>query len=530
VSGADPDLLRSWAQRRPERYLLGWCLLCMTLGYTLVLGSVHAGGRGLAGADLLPLLTYALSLVGVHLVLVAARFRGDQVLVAAVAFLAGFGLLAQYRLGAFDGADARTLERYLFPGGVLVMLATVVAFMGGRYRALAQGPWVWGGLSLALVTALLFTGQRFRGGVYATGYTTPTEVLKLSIVLFLTGFIGRHAQALGQWHQRYPFLPPLDPLRALAAFWAALGALLAVQRDLGMIVILSVTLLAMLVAATRRIGYLVYGVLGAGGLGYLLFAVFSHGRRRIEAWRDPFEDPTGDGWQILQGLSGMYSGGLWGEGFGQGSPGYTPIASSDFIYSVVGEELGFVGCVVVVLFFLIVFARGMRIAEHSANQTGMLLATGLTAAIATQTFLNIGGVTKFVPLTGITLPFISHGGASLLTGFAALGLLLAISDTVPNTPRQTRQPAPKPSRPVQAPTAAPAKPRPAPKRKRTPKRTPEKVDGTGGRAGSRPQWPAKALAVGSHLTASAAGVSRLGPPRHAPAGRGSPRRRTRDCA
>jgi cell division protein FtsW (lipid II flippase) len=464
------ELRRAWDLRRPERRLLAWCLLSITLGFILVLGSVQAGGRSLTAADLAPLLGYALSLTCVHLVLVVMRFRGDQVLVAAVAFLAGFGLLAQYRLGTFTGADAGTLDRYLFPAGVLVMLATIAAFMGGRYRVLAAAPWVWGGLSLALVAALLLTGQRFRGGVYGLGFTTPTEAVKLTVIFFLAGFIGRHGQALGQWERPLHIpLPPWRPLWPLAAYWAALAVLLAIQRDLGMIVILSVALLAMLLAGTRRMGYLAYGLLAAGALGYLFIAVFEHGRRRIEAWQDPFEDPTGDGWQILQGLSGMYSGGLWGEGFGQGSPGYTPIAGSDFVYSVVGEELGFVGCVVVVLFFLIVFARGLRIAEHAQNQTGLLLAAGITAVIAAQTFLNIGGVTKFVPLTGITLPFISQGGASLLTAFAALGLLLAVSDTVPSAPRGGSRP---PARPRgQASTAVRPQPKPAPRRKRAPAST-----------------------------------------------------------
>jgi cell division protein FtsW (lipid II flippase) len=124
----------------------------------------------------------------------------------------------------------------------------------------------------------------------------------------------------------------------------------------------------------------------------------------------------------------MYSGGLWGEGFGEGNPEYTPIAESDFIYSVIGEELGFVGCVLVVAFFLLFFYRGLIIASRSRSSFGRLLCGGLTAVIAIQTFLNIGGVTKLVPLTGITLPFISHGGSSLLTGFVALGLMLAASD------------------------------------------------------------------------------------------------------
>jgi len=314
---------------------------------------------------------------------------------------------------------------------VLVMLAAAAAFMDGRYRVLAAGFWVWGGLSLALVALLLATGERFRGAVYGAGLITPTEVLKVSVVLFLAGFVEHHARALGRWHPRWPVVPNLEPLWRLAAFWALLTLLLLLQRDLGMAVILSLALLAVLVTGSGRWGYLGYGLASAGALAYLMLAVFEHGRRRIDAWLDPFQDPTGDGWQILQGLSGLYAGGLWGEGFGQGSPGYTPIAESDFIYSVIGEELGFVGCVVVVLFFLILFQRCIEIARRCRFPFGRLLATGLTAVLAAQTFLNLAGVTKLIPLTGITLPLISHGGASLLTAFGALGILLAVSDGLP---------------------------------------------------------------------------------------------------
>jgi cell division protein FtsW (lipid II flippase) len=124
----------------------------------------------------------------------------------------------------------------------------------------------------------------------------------------------------------------------------------------------------------------------------------------------------------------MYSGGLWGEGFGRGSPEYTPIAQSDFIYAVIGEELGFVGCLILLLFFLILLGRGFAVAARTASSFGRLLALGITTIAASQIFLNVAGVTKLVPLTGIPLPFISHGGSSLMTTFMSLGLLLAISD------------------------------------------------------------------------------------------------------
>jgi cell division protein FtsW (lipid II flippase) len=432
AASADTGFAAAWLRRRAERELLLGCLGCMALGFVLILGADAASGRQLGALDLLPLALYALALAGVHLSLVAAGFRGDQVLTATVAFLSGFGLLAQYRMGDFhNGPGALTLG--LVPAGFLVMTVGALAFANGRYRVLARGLWVWAGLSLVLVVVLLLTGQRFRGAVYALGFTTPTEVLKVTIPLALAAYLERQGQALARWHPRLP-LPPWRALWPLLAFFAVLIGLLALQRDLGMMLILGLAGLVVLASGTGRIGYLVYGLLAGAGLGALLLTVFEHGQRRLDAWLDPFQDPTGEGWQILQGLSGMYAGGLWGEGFGIGSPEYTPIAAADFIYSVIGEELGFLGCVVLVLFFLILLSRGIALAGPERPLFGRLLAAGLTTVLAVQTLLNIGGVTKSIPLTGTTLPFISHGGASLLTAFAASGLLLAISDGAPGRP------------------------------------------------------------------------------------------------
>lgn len=421
-----PGAATAWDLRIPERQLLLGCLLCVSLGFVMVLGAGIAVGRDIGFLDLLPLLAYALSLLAVHLTLVSSGFRGDQVLPAVVALLSGIGLLAQYRMGAFDSPDPWATSRFIFPAGVAVMLAVCLAGMRGRYQRLAGGPWIWAGLSLVLLAAVLVTGQRFRGGVFAAGFVTPTEALKVTVILFLAALIDRDAKILRKW-KRSPF-PPLKDLLPLLGFWSLLAGLLFVQRDLGMFVILSVALLIMLVVGTGRIGYIAYGVLAAAGVGYLSLKLFLHGQRRVLAWRNPFDDPTGDGWQVLQGLTGMFSGGLWGEGFGRGNPEYTPIAESDFIYSVIGEELGFVGCAVVVVFFLIFLARGLDIAGRTRSSYGMLLCTGLTTVAATQTFLNMGGVTKLIPLTGITLPFISQGGSSLLAAFVSMGLILAISD------------------------------------------------------------------------------------------------------
>ncbi|MGE5152704.1 MAG: FtsW/RodA/SpoVE family cell cycle protein [Bdellovibrio bacteriovorus] len=431
-------LAAAWARRRGERHLLLASLGSVTIGFILVLGSAHEAGGSLMTRDLLPLLTYAASLIGLHLALVLLGFRGDQVLVGVAAFLAGLGLLAQTRMGTLDRTEALVPGPLLLPMGLLVMVATAGAFMDGRHRQLARGFWLWGGLSLALVVLLLAIGQRFRGAVFGLGLVTPTELLKVTVVLFLAGYLDRHGRALGLWHPRLP-LPPWQPLWPLLAYWSGLMGLLLIQRDLGMVAILSVPLLALLVMGSGRGGYLAYGALAALILGFMVLGVFEHGGRRIGAWLDPFEDPTGDGWQILQGLSGLYAGGLWGEGFGQGSPGYTPIAESDFIYTVLGEELGFIGSTVVILFYLILFQRALQIATQSRCGFGRLLAAGVTAVLATQTFLNVAGVTKLIPLTGVTLPLISQGGASLITTFTGLGLLLAVSDGAPASPARQRK-------------------------------------------------------------------------------------------
>ena len=171
-------------------------------------------------------------------------------------------------------------------------------------------------------------------------------------------------------------------------FWAVPMGLLVLQRDLGMLVLLNAVLLVLAVVATGRISYLFVGVLGAGILGGVMFLFSAHGQARFTAWLTPFADPTGKSWQILQALSAMYSGGLWGVGLGGGSPQFIPIASSDFIYAVIGEELGYAGCGIVLVFYLVLFFRGYQIAARIAAPFGRLLATGIVTTLAFQTLLK----------------------------------------------------------------------------------------------------------------------------------------------
>lgn len=453
-----------WRLRAPERQLLGLALMTIGLGYLMLLGVRPKEGLIVAMPDLIPVLLWASAFIGAHLWLVLARFRGDQLILPIAAFLCGIGLLAQFRMGIFDGLRSSPLGLAILPAAVATMALLAHAGQRGRYQVLAAGQWTWALLSLAVLAILFLTGQRFRGAVYGIGFLTPAELLKLSLVLFAAAFVARHAKALGRW--RTP-IPPLRVLWPLLLVWLLVTALLLLKRDLGLVLILALTLLAILVAGSRHPGYLLYGLLAAGAGGAALLALFTHGQRRVAAWLDPFQDPTGAGWQVLQGLSGMYAGGLWGEGFSAVRPQYTPIAESDFIYAVIAEELGFAGSALVVGCLVLLLLRLIDIAGRTRAPFGQLLATGIACVLSVQTLLNLGGVTKALPLTGLTLPLISHGGSSLLTVCASLGLMLAISEEQPTRParaatkpaRRTRTGASRPK------TQSKAKPKTPPKTK-----------------------------------------------------------------
>jgi cell division protein FtsW (lipid II flippase) len=425
--------------RSSERQILFWVWLCQVLGFLLVLGIQAERGRPPAAADLMPLVLSTVAMLGVHLFLVLIRFRGDQTLLAAALFLSGLGLLAQYRMGALNpargGDDWRALT---FLAGPVLFAVTLTFFRGGRYGWLERlGP-LAGLLSLGLVAALLAMGSRFRGAVFAPGRFTPTELLKILVVIALAATLTRRRDELSKpsWFGLFPKPSAWMPL---AIYWTLLCGLLLLQRDLGMALILSAVLACMLLMATGRIRYILVTVLGAAGAGWLAWEHLAHSQRRFQAWLDPFGDPTGSGWQVLQGLSGMFAGGMWGAGFGQGNPERIPIAASDFIYAVIGEEFGFVGCVLLVCVYLLFFHRGLTVARSCHRLFDELLVGGLMTVFVVQAFVNIGGVTKAIPLTGVTLPFVSQGGSSFLTSFLGLAIILAASEPAPKARRGRSQ-------------------------------------------------------------------------------------------
>lgn len=407
-------------------------LYCMAFilffsGWLMVMTGKFALAPAITLPDIVPPLFMAASFLVVWLIIWLSGFRGDQFIPLLTLLLAGIGLLVQFRLGVFDFGDAPRASAYAYPLGVFAFLFTWLLFRAGRHSWLS-------GLAVpcllaacALLGGILLFGTRFRGAIFLAGQLNPAELVKLLLAVFLAWVMTEYRKPLQQTVAGIP-APPIRPLLTLALLWVLPMGLLIAQRDLGMIILLNLVLLVLVFMATGRWGYLAVGGAIAALAGYAGFQLFAHARLRFIAWQNPFSDPTGSGWQILQSLSAMFSGGMWGSGLGAGAPSIVPIAASDFVYAAIAEELGFVGCVFLAMLYLSLFYRGYRVADQQRNLFAQTLAAAITTMLALQVLMNIGGVTKAIPLTGITLPLISHGGSSLVTSFAMLGLLTALSE------------------------------------------------------------------------------------------------------
>jgi cell division protein FtsW (lipid II flippase) len=257
----------------------------------------------------------------------------------------------------------------------------------------------------------------------------PGEAAKLLIVAFLASYLADRHRALTAMPRRLGPLSLPEP-RQLLPILLAFGisfAVLVYQRDLGASVLLFLVFAAMLFAATGRYAYPASALALLAGGGLAAYRSFGHVRLRVEAWLHPFADFAGTGYQVAQGLFALGSGGLTGTGIGAGSPDLIPAAATDFVFAAVAEELGLAGAVAVIVAYGLLAAAGFGIALRARDQFRKLLAAGLTLTLALQTVLILGGVLRLLPLTGITLPFMSYGGSSLLANLVLVGLLARVS-------------------------------------------------------------------------------------------------------
>jgi cell division protein FtsW (lipid II flippase) len=253
--------------------------------------------------------------------------------------------------------------------------------------------------------------------------------------VFLAGYLSENRPLLIEQDTRLgPLrLPPLPYLAPMVAMWAIALGIVVVQRDLGAALLFFAVFLALAYAATGRLSLVIIGSILFFVGSALMANLFDHVRARVDIWLDPFADPLGTGYQVVQSLHAFARGGLLGTGLGDGLPmvgGRLPIPEvhTDFPLAALGEELGLVGVIAILGLFFVLIERGLRIGASAADDFRAILATGLALVVGVQAFIIAAGNLKVLPLTGVTLPFISYGGSSLLVNAIVVGLLLALSD------------------------------------------------------------------------------------------------------
>lgn len=342
--------------------------------------------------------------------------------------LAGIGLAMVTRL---DPKLATSQVVWLFVG-VAALVLTLIAVPSLERLARYKYTLMVGGLGLLLLPA--FIGREINGAklwirVGAFSFQ-PGEIAKILIVLFLAAYLAENREMLSVSTRSFFGLKLPEPrtLGPLLLMWVVSLLVLVFERDLGSSLLFFAIFLVMLYTATGRVSYVVVGLVlfGIGATG--AYFAFTHVHTRVDIWLHPFADAAGKGYQLVQSLFALAAGGLTGTGLGMGMPTRIPFVETDFIFSAIGEELGLLGASAVIICFLVFSVRGLATASRAKTDMAAFTAVGLVAAIALQAFVIIGGVTRLIPLTGVTLPFVSYGGSSLLSSFIALGLLLRAGD------------------------------------------------------------------------------------------------------
>ncbi len=337
----------------------------------------------------------------------------DIWLLVAVCVLAALGFFLQIRIAETVPGAGFFLPYAL---GLVCGIAMMFVFSGERAGSLMRGRWIALGVALALLAALLVFGRRYRGGLYLPGRFNPSELVKLCMVIFAAGTLAEGRVTVRR-------------LLELGTGYGAVALAVAVAGDFGLLAQIAGTGAAVLFAASWFWGIAAFTVL-AGGTAFMFARPSGHLATRLAVWRDPLADASGVGWQTLQGLTAVVSGGWWGVGTKLGDVRNVPIVSSDFVYTALAEEWGLLGCAIVLALYGVVIVRGLMVADRlsrTGNAGGALLATGLVASLAVQVLLNVGGVLNVVPMTGIPLPLLSLGGSSLVVTLVSLGLLLGLS-------------------------------------------------------------------------------------------------------
>lgn len=436
--------MQSSVRRNTELSLLILALIVGAGAMTLVALARSVERIALA----LPLMgVIAAGYIAAHVLVRRFAKQADPLVLPLVAILNAVGLAAVYRLDSRpDGFGPAQVTWTVV--GLVFFLGTL--FVLRDYRILARYKYILGFAGVFLLLLPMSPlGEEINGArlwLRFGGYSfQPGELAKVCLVVFFAAYLADRKELLSIATRRLGpmHLPDLKHFGPLLVMWGVSLAVMFYEKDLGSSLLFFSIFLVMLYIATARLAYMAFGMMlfAAGALiGYQLFP---HVQDRVTTWLNVFDPKIvqDEGFQLAQSLFAFATGGLFGTGLGEGRPDIIPEAHTDFVFSVVGEELGLLGTAAVLVCFMLLVARGLRIALNSRNDFGQLLASGLIAIFAIQTVIILAGVTRLLPLTGITLPFMSFGGSSILSNFILMAVVLRVShqDATERDPAMTSE-------------------------------------------------------------------------------------------
>ena len=410
------------------------------LGLVLLAAVLTAGAYVLAGlgrsaslpANVVPFLVVILALLAVgHVATRRLAPGGDGIVLPLAGLLNGIGYVFIARLDT----DLAGLQAVWTALGMTAFVGTLVLVRRTRDLERFRYTFALLGIGLLLMPLLPVLGQTINGARLWVRFGPvnfqPGEFAKIVLCVFFASYLVEKRELLSEAMSGGRFFlpkPDLKHLGPVALAWGLSLVIMIAEKDLGSSLLFFTLFVAMLWVATGRASYLVIGgTLFAAG-AWIAWSSFSHVQDRVSIWIDPWKDAADTGYQIVQALFAFAAGGMTGTNLGQGSPQRIPAVTTDFIFAAIGEELGLLGTVAVLTAFLLMVGTGIRIALRAEPPFEKLLAAGLTTIIAVQSFVILGGVVRVVPLTGVTLPFVSYGGSSLLANYMLLALLLRVSD------------------------------------------------------------------------------------------------------
>jgi cell division protein FtsW (lipid II flippase) len=420
-------------------------LALLLLAIAIVLVAYLNVGLAINGSFPPDLIKYGFGLlvlsVGMHLALRWRASYADPLLLPIATLLNGLGLVMIHRLDYERAANDLLVPKQLTWTALAMIIATGVIIVLRDHRQLRR--FTFTAMALGLVMLLMplvpglgrsVNGSRIWIGIGPLTFQ-PGEVAKILLVIFFAGYLVQTRDVLSLVGRRFLgiSLPRAQDLGPILIAWMASLGVLVFEKDLGSSLLFFGLFVSMLYVATERRSWIAIGMTLFCAGSYVAYLLFSHVQQRVMLWLDPFNPDVSD--QVGKGLMGMASGGLFGRGLGLGHPAITYFPESDFIIPSFGEEIGLTGLFALLLLYVLLVERGLRTALGVRDGFGKLLAVGLSFSLALQCFVVVGGVTRVIPLTGLTMPFLSYGGSSLLANWSIIALLLRISD-------QARRPLP----------------------------------------------------------------------------------------